>query len=434
MISSLKPHLKPRAETTTPSSPQPVAPLAVRPKAPKVRSGIDFSVDAKFLLDLLPDYHNFVFPICPITEDEIIRESISRATTEADHGAFCFAYAAMTLALAPDSHPRKTPGIISDLISRALQLRPAVGHTSQIDLKRVALSVFLRISFGVLQDREMDFFYLREAITMIQILHIDKPRPRLPESSNPTAWHHLHWVVFIHDRLSAIADERDGVFSDAPTELPSVDSGNLNNHKIRLGFRHICQLYELVDAEFLSNWRDRNKATDSIQTMEWIETRQKALASQHNQIQEVLPQLSDTHQADLILTSQWLQTLVWQMAGCKYLLHSDAIQDYMLLLFPVQGCIYLKQLLDRICRDSLERQGVGIRQKLFDITDTATDVVTVSAHLHDREVVIHWAENCQHLVRYLLQFKNLHGAQRSLLEQKLGSLSELLIEGEHTHI
>lgn len=313
--------------------------------------------------------------------------------------------------------------MISELISRALRLRPAIGHRSQITLKRVVFAVFLRISFGVLQDRDMDFFYLREAITMLQMLRLDRPQDSSPpDSSSISAWQRLHWIVFIQERVSAVSNERAAALM-APTDTPFNDD-ELPLH-LQRGFIRISELYRLVDEEFLRIWRDKQHC--SALTLEWITKKQKALEQQHALVEEACPNLTELQQSDLLLTSQWLRTLVWQMAGYKYMLHSDAVHDYMLLLFPVQGSMYVGNILRKICRESLDQQGAGNLQKLFEITTCAADVVSLSAKHNDRHDVVHWMENCRYLIEYLQQFKNLSNTQRCILQQKVETLDALFL-------
>lgn len=414
VISSLKPPKENGASATPP-------PLAICPQGSRSRGRLGFAVDADFLLELLPNYRQFVYSICPVIRHEDIRDSINRFSDEADHGAFCYAYAAVTVALAAATDPRKTPEFIGELISRALRLRPAIDHRSQITLKRVVFAVFLRVAFGVLQDRDMDFFYLREAITMLQMLQLDRPHASVTTDSTRPAWQRLHWIVFIQERVSAVCNERAAALV-APDDSPFSDD-ELAPH-LQRGFIRISELYRLVDEEFLRIWRDKQHS--SALTLEWITEKQRALEEQHALVEEACPHLTELQQSDLLLTSQWLRTLVWQMAGYKYMLHSDAVQDYLLLLFPIQGSLYVGNILRKIGRESLDQQGAGNLQKLFDITTCAADVVSLSAKHQDRRDVLHWVENCRYLIRYLQEFRNLGSGQRYILLQKLETLDSLL--------
>lgn len=414
VISSLKPPKEDGASATPP-------PLAICPQGSRSGGRLGFVVDADFLLELLPDYRQFVYSICPVIRHDDIRDSIHRFGDEADHGSFCYAYAAVTVALAAADNPRKTPEVIGELITRALRLRPAMNHRSQITLKRVVFAVFLRIAFGVLQDRDMDFFYLREAITMLQMLHLDRPHTTVTTDGTRSAWQRLHWIVFIQERVSAVSNERAAALV-APTDSPFSDD-ELPSH-LQRGFIRISELYRLVDEEFLRIWRDKQHSP--ALTLEWITEKQRALEEQHALVEEACPDLTELQQSDLLLTSQWLRTLVWQMAGYKYMLHSDAVQDYLLLLFPIKGSIYVGNILRKVGRESLDQQGAGNLQKLFDITTCAADVVTLSAKHQDRRDVLHWMENCRYLIQFLQQFNHLSGPQRCILQQRLETLDNVL--------
>ncbi|KAL2212817.1 hypothetical protein CC79DRAFT_454849 [Sarocladium strictum] len=416
-----------RPEQSGPRGARPLASLAVQPQTSPPGGTAEIpSIDIEFLGNMLQDYLDSVYIVCPVLGKQAIVEAINGFGSSADHRALCYAYAAVTTALGPSSNPQKRPEVIAHMITLALRARPAIGHPRQITLGRVVFAVFLRITFGVLQDQDMDFFYLRESITMLQVMRPESSEIVQDPAAEQRAWQRLHWVVYIQERVACICHERTAILDPCPAEWGFWDEA-LPLH-IRQSFERMIALYRLVDDTFLRNWREKQDGTSL--TLEWVTERQKALALQQELVEELCDSVTELQKTDLVLTCQWLRTIVWQMAGSKYMLHSDASQDYMLLLFPVQGCVYVGKVLRKTSRESLNQQGGGNLQKLFEITNTAADVLSLLAkHPHKRDI-FDWIDNCCFLIRWLQEFTQLHSTQRRILQEKLEGLELLTADLE----
>lgn len=383
------------------------------------------SVDVDYLRGSLQDYLDCVYIVCPVLDQHAITESIDGFASSPEHASLCYAYAAVTTALGPSSNHHKRPEVIAHLITCALRARPPLGHRQQITLARVVFAVFLRMSFGVLQDWDMDFFYLRESITLLQLLRSSCKSFDLAEQR---AWQRLHWVVYIQERVACINHERQAILglSTSTTEGGCGFQDEALPTHIRQSFARMVALYCLVDDKFLCNWRE--KQNSSALTLDWVTEKQRTLALQQELVEDLGDCVSKLQKTDLVLTCQWLRTIVWQMAGQKYMLHSDAREDYMLLLFPVQGCAYVRNMLHGMSRESLSQQGGGNLQKLLEITTTAADVLDLLAKLHYEQKVFDWMDDCCFLIRWLQGFTHLHRAQREFLQRKLESLEILLVD------
>ncbi|SPO04175.1 uncharacterized protein DNG_06858 [Cephalotrichum gorgonifer] len=418
-------HAKPRSVISTLiySGSNSTRPLAA---STRERPGLTITADDEFFLGLLPDYWAYVYTTCPLISIQTVKDSLARRGSEAIHAAFSYAYAAATLAVASSDSRDGSTNMISDLISRALHICPVVRDKSQINLTRIVISVYLRIAFGVLRDRDMELFYHREAVTMLQIIGVDQPLrcPSVTEG-DVEVWQRLHWVVFIFDQLSSIAHDRMSLITP-PETTPLQDDAMPDD--VYASFTRASALYQLVDPDFLSFWRD--KEGSPTLTHEWIIAKQEAFDQQRKLVQDACPDLAPLQRADLVLTCQWLRLLVWQMATRKYLLRSDALQDYMLLYFPVQESVYLRGILRELEGQPL-RVGIGFVRKLFEVVDSASDVLTVSAGLQlpeDGSVVRQWLDNTCHLIRYIQQSGKLNDIQRAILQQKLESLEAVQAE------
>ncbi|KIX02542.1 uncharacterized protein Z518_08483 [Rhinocladiella mackenziei CBS 650.93] len=404
-------------------------PRAIKPapESDHERAGRFPSVDESLLLSLLPDYCALVFPASPIVDENGVRESISRLRNNRDDAAFAYAYAAVTVCLTPPKEYLDASPLIADLVSRALEARSPIIHHRDLSIRRIMTSAFVRICFGFLQEVEMEFVYLREAITMLELLHLQhSSEGSQMDFRDRVTLERLHWVLFIHERNFVIAHEVQPLLTVPP---PSPENASDLPRHVREGFDRLIALYSLLDEDFFRNWREKDESP--LLTLEWIEGKQTELNQQLEKLQVAQSILSEIQRADLIVTGQWIRTLVWQMAMSKHLLSSVAAQDYMLLLFPVQRSAYLRRVLEKISRQSLEQQGRSIFQKLFELINTAADVVSLAGQFGNDEDMINWRDDCVYLIHYLQDFRGLDPMLEKILREKLQALESLQLTDLH---
>ncbi|KAH0247285.1 hypothetical protein KCU71_g23705, partial [Aureobasidium melanogenum] len=232
------------------------------------------------------------------------------------------------------------------------------------------ISQFAHISLMCLANMDMSFYYVRESITMIQMLRIGHPEVMEKLNSSERARRQrLYWEVFIHERYLAISNYRPVVLPplpDLPEFDPSIPPG------VHEGFLQIIRLFRLIDEGFLANWF----GTTTV-TREWIDSKHKEIDEEPvgNEAHVGVTPLTDMQQADLIVTKHWMRMLVWQMAMSKCLLSSNSSKESLSLSFPVRLSTQLRALMTRFSRQAIEIHGSGIQQKLFELTDTIANVI-----------------------------------------------------------
>ncbi|KAH8705871.1 hypothetical protein BGW36DRAFT_368299 [Talaromyces proteolyticus] len=237
-------------------------------------------------------------------------------------------------------------------------------------------SIFTQMSFVGLRKLDLGFLYLREAISLLYMLHIhsDEIMETL-DLQERSRRQRAYWECFIHERFTALTYYRPTCLEplrtlpDHDASLPAV---------VEAGFNHVIANFRLVDRQFLDFWLgDRSGVT-----AEWVEQKQQQLEDNgwHREV-SLLPLML---QADLIITRHWLRTLTWQIALSNILLSSSANSLPLLSLsFPFRLSKQLRQFLISIPRDLVGIHGSGILQKLFEIANTITDVVLHFSHVPD---------------------------------------------------
>lgn len=160
--------------------------------------------DFDFFLDLLSDYEAYVYTTFPVIGKCSVQESIHKARDDAAHMAFCFAYTAVTSAVVADKSRFQHSRTTAALTSRALQSRPILMDRSQVDLRRIVLSIFVRIAFASLQNRSMELFYHGEAIVLLQLGRLELPSDAAASQDDGMAWLRLHLALLIYERMAAV--------------------------------------------------------------------------------------------------------------------------------------------------------------------------------------------------------------------------------------
>ncbi|KXJ91644.1 hypothetical protein Micbo1qcDRAFT_203704 [Microdochium bolleyi] len=388
-----------------------------------------------------------------------------------------------------------------------------------LDERYIMAGIFLEICLMAFRRHDEAFLMLREAISLIQLLQVGKTRSSLQTRSTESRQQRaadakrerLYWEAFIHERFLAIIEYYPIVLEPLEDSI-AVEDETLPV-QVREGFQSLIQLFCVIDHEFVSHWRrDVSAATSTrpasatVVTKEWIESKKRELdsldfmlqpesissgdrpwqsslhavpsadspASQH-MATENWTSLNTLQQADLVITRQWMLTLLWQLALSHCVLplssssgnsdhqyhsqgeagrtHEDhrigagsttspyndhdiyaAIGDRdhrhsgpasasaivpLSLSFPVRLSQQLRAVITQLGRKYIERHGSGIIQKLFEITTTFADVIVhvpVSGlEAEEREQRL---RDFDFLLNFLREFARLDEVQARILGEK----------------
>ena len=419
-----------------------------------------------FFLDLLPAYSSVVYPLNPIISETELRESIAHISHDREHAALAYAAAAVTINLTRSGSVKGAADGSSDisdqirqLITKSIELAGGLHLDTRLTIRRVMIPMFLHNCLMTLQKLELAFFYMREALSMMQMLRIGsaemlaKSQFDLPERARRER---LYWLAFVHERFLSIVDYRPAILTPLP-ELPEHDPNIPDG--VHEGFNQIIKLFRLVDGDFLHNWLGSH--SDSGLTSAWIEQKQKELddeddyfllgnngsagaGAETGDINDVgtdattgtasgvvralqapgVTRLTDMQQADLIITRQWLRTVVWQMAMSRCLLSSGASKECMSLLFPVRLSHQLRFLITRMSRDAIEIHGSGILKKLFELADTIADVI-IHVPIASLDETTARVDDFLFLIRFLFTFPRFDPFEKEILREKLKRLQAL---------
>ena len=362
-----------------------------------------------------------------IPESEL-RVHIQAIDSNQEMRSFIYAFGACTLNLTRfgDKRTEQVSQDIEILMNLSIQYREPPYASLRPSVISAVQSGFLHNCLMTIQASDAAFYYIRDAISRIQLLRIDNS-----EIMSALAPHErsrrqrLYWQAFIHERFVAILDYRQAILpplDHLPEDDPTIP---ISVHE---GFNQIIKLFRLLDQDFLRNWLSNQGNVTSA----WVEAKSRELEDEDESESRGLALLSNMQRADLSITREWLRTIVWRMAMSQSLLSSRSSKECLSLLFPVRLSNSLRQQVTSMSREDIEVHGSSIVQKLFEITDTIADVLihVPAATLEETALRI---EDYIFILDFVLLFPTLDQTRRGILMEKLERLKSMFPEVYSNH-
>lgn len=359
-----------------------------------------------------------VYPVQPVISENELRQYIHIMDTDQDVRSFIYSFGGCTLNLTRygDQRTDEVVQIIEDLMDYSIDSMRRAHKHFHFSVMRAMQAIFIHNCLMSLQGSDAAFVYMRDAISIIQLLRIDN-RENSAQLSPPerSRRQRLYWQAYIHERFLAILDYRRAILPPLYT-LPEDDPTiPLQVHE---GFNQIIKLFRLLDTEFLSSWIDSQGGSV---TSTWVEAKSRELEGDPEADERDLAGLSMMQRADLTITREWLRTLVWRLAMGQTLLSSKSSKECLSLLFPIRLSQTLRQQLCSMSRQDIEVHGSSITQKLFEITDTIADVLihVPAATLEETALRI---DDYLFILDFVLLLPQLDLTRRGILLEKLERL------------
>ncbi|CZS82082.1 unnamed protein product [Fusarium graminearum] len=318
----------------------------------------------------LDAYFKHKYPLTPILDRRELEESPASAENYSLISACC-AIIALSPEILPPSPTQDDITLPSAdfLISETLRSRrhcKAVEHPSLI---HVHTSFFLYAAFFSMDKDNQAWYYLQEAITMLQTLRLheeitydDFLDPIISIYARRT-----FWVLFITERAYGLQRNRP-IRLQETLELPAIDPLS-QDADILLGFHDLISLFRPFDSDFITNWNQMTPSTptDSVR-----------LSHLQGLLKYSLPNLSNhsqVQQADLLISRQWLKTVVWKLCASKQILSTASSDNAMSLHYPASIARDIVLISQLVPTQAFEANGIGILEKVFDVGCSLADLM-----------------------------------------------------------
>ncbi|KAI8294587.1 hypothetical protein K4K56_001765 [Colletotrichum sp. SAR 10_98] len=245
-------------------------------------------------------------------------------------------------------------------LSEALRSRRYHNVADTQSLAQVQTSFFLYCIYFCLNNDNAAWFYIREAMTILQTLryHEEATYNEIADASTKKYARRIFWVLFITERAYAMQRHRPLTLQPM-LDLPQIDPLS-PDAKILPGFLELISLFRPFDTDFIATW---NSSTPSS-TSKSAEPEQ--LARLQNTLSNALANVSNfspMQQADLLITREWLKVIVWKLCVSRTLLSGTDSEDSMSLSYPTtiaRDTVLVSRLLPTT---AFEANGVGILEK-----------------------------------------------------------------------
>ncbi|THC90308.1 hypothetical protein EYZ11_010224 [Aspergillus tanneri] len=351
-----------------------------------------------------------VYPFLPVLTDQEVLGSIEKMETNKEHAAFVYAFAAGTIDLTRSNEsPYNTSSHISELVRKSIEVQQPLLPSFRPSIRRAMTSIFIQMCFMSLGQYDLGFFYLREAIAMIHILRVDdKAVLESLDLTERSRRQRLYWLCFIHERFMSIFHFSPATLSPHAS-FPDVDPDLPIG--ISQGWTQVIKTFLLLEPKFINLWiGDRSQVTAT-----WVEQKHRELDDALWELE--VSMLSEMQQADLVITRQWMRTLLWQMAMSNCLLSSNASCPSLSLELPLRLSSQLRQFLTKISQNTIRVHGSSILSKLLEIINTIADVVIHLPQATDEETTSRIGD-IVFVKNVIFSFRNLQQVSKNILIEK----------------
>ncbi|MCJ1376176.1 hypothetical protein MMC20_007416 [Loxospora ochrophaea] len=257
-----------------------------------------------------------------------------------------------------------THGVL--LLEETLRVRKAYDYLETPTIATVITSFFLSAGCFGLDRHNSAWFHLREATTLTHILGMhEESSYRLDDADAPRK-RRLYWLLFVTEKAYGLQKHRPTTLHES-IKLPTLDEEPGEGLAIA-GFIHLVNLFRPFDETFIGLW---NKTRTECSTA-WLAQLQRRLA-------EALPEnldCTESQASDLRTTQQWLRTIVWQLSITNGFLSSTSSDSSMTFGYPIDIAQDLASVSGQLTRHSMELHGIGLIEKLFDVSCTLADVMS----------------------------------------------------------
>ncbi|RKU43651.1 hypothetical protein DL546_005803 [Coniochaeta pulveracea] len=339
-------------------------------------------------------YRLRLFPVWPIMAVEEVIAALHRDSHDVETFALALAVGAATMAqLKLDRF--KDQGVSDDCTAGLLEAecqRIRVQLNSETaNLNRLRTSFFLHIYHENLDPGgTKSLLYLREAITLAQIMGLDRARTyAMLNPAEDRLRRRILWLLFVTERGVAALHKLPIILGPADKLPPLNSSESEDEAHILPAFKKLVHLFWIFDQsgafEILQDAAEDGNMDISTSTATGTseKLRQEVLATLQRRLAAAPLDLSnattDIQKADIWVTRQWMQILIWRATWRATLGHWRTSSDSSSSV-PDSGPVQIAQefltYISRIPSAALEAHGPAIELKVYEIASAVADTLT----------------------------------------------------------
>lgn len=240
------------------------------------------------------------------------------------------------------------------LIEKSLAMRSEYSFVEDNTVLTLLASFFVAVTYFELHNPRQSWFYLREAITLAHALGLHSDGYyRGMNHVDALYCRRIYDILFVTERSLAIARHKPVLLSQ-PLPLPAPGpeeglEGLEEQPEIDPGFRQLVRVYSQIDVGFLDFWSRKGSFCSGSS---WEQGGTSLLLD--NSV------MSDAQRADICVTQNWLDLVLWRAALQQGLLSTKAEPRSRTFSYPEDIALSLLRILSSLPSESVEVHGLGI--------------------------------------------------------------------------
>lgn len=290
----------------------------------------------------------------------------------------------------------------------AKRIRNTFDYSDNPTLVSLLSSFFLYAHYVNHKGRaQQAIIYLREAISMCQILGFHEPTAYVDKSAAEIhRWKKIYYMLLVTERFMCFEDGMP-VILESCIEFPQLE--NEEYPSLLVGFTELVKVFSVPDKKFFGEINQKSGhmkvdlLSDYLQThginekRRWIQEVQSKLGHPLNPVIKI----SDSQKLNIILSQSWIQAIAWHITSENGLLRQlDDTSDCFSVEFPLKIAHDFLSATRNLPLFAFEANGPGICVKLLEIANA----LTFAIHKSSKKYVM--ANTLDSIFGLVNQFKN----------------------------
>ncbi|KAJ5757534.1 uncharacterized protein N7511_006228, partial [Penicillium nucicola] len=331
-------------------------------QSPRALCSPDSRISITNYCTVLDIFQAHLYDIWPIVDAEDLKAQLcgDKKIDPSSHAlaaALCAATLAQTrLWLTQDPCPEGLAVTAHEFAKECLRVRLEHSHNQAPSLEALVTSVFLHMYYANQDQVTPATISLREAITYADLMHLC--RHASPDATQSKQWQlelRCYWVLFITERTFCIQHDLPVTLYRTPN-LPEVDH-NSPQGDLYAGFCTLVQLFHHIRRP-LGLPATNSKAIAAPETYS-----KNSISEIQRRIEVKQPGLelrSEIQYADILTTSAWIRSLLWQYSASHFMLSSATSTEPLSFEYPLSIARDYLASVSHVSIESVRSHGYGM--------------------------------------------------------------------------
>ncbi|KAL2840097.1 hypothetical protein BJX68DRAFT_258617 [Aspergillus pseudodeflectus] len=321
------------------------------------------------VLAYLETYKDRMYPVWPVIDVARLNAALQADETDYETCALAFAVCAGTGAqLQLKSSDQPSNDLADRFATESERHRLKYEYRESSTIEAILIPLFLHFYYGARGKRLTASFLLREAVSICQLLGLDKEETYHGLDMEEESYRRrTFWLLYVTERGHAMQHGTPVCLTKSIALSRQEACGNQNSSQLLQAFHSLTHLFASVDGVLVNSETSSNYSMEILVRIQHELRRYEQWPLEWNEVQR----------SDISITQHWLRMLVWQLSLSNVSLSSEpGGDDSMSFTYPARVSRDALRDISSVSFDALVAHGPGMQAKLCDITNTLLDVMT----------------------------------------------------------